>query len=160
MKDIMSNINNYGSTLSLNESDFSQKKHRQVIGGLWDELGQLQLEFLITKGLQPNHKLLDLGCGCLRGGVKFINYLEQGNYIGIDINESLLIAGKLEVENSGLTGKLPTLLRSEVFASELEIGGIDFAISISLFTHLPISYVQEALISINKKGHLNKKGHP
>jgi hypothetical protein len=96
---------------------------------------------LITQGLQPNHKLLDLGCGCLRGGVKFINYLEQGNYI--DINESLLIAGKLEVENSGLTGKLPTLLRSEVFASDLEIGRIDFAISISLFTHLPISYVQE-----------------
>lgn len=156
MKDIMTNINNYGASLSLNERDFSQKKHRQVIGGLWNELGQLQLEFLITRGLQPYHKLLDLGCGCLRGGVKFINYLEQGNYIGIDINESLLIAGNLEIENSDLTGKLPTLLRSEVFASDLEIGEVDFAISISLFTHLPISYVQEALLSI--KSMLNKNG--
>jgi len=156
MKDIMSGINNYGRSLSLNENDLSKKKHRQVIGGLWEELGQLQLAFLVTQGLQPDHKLLDLGCGCLRGGVKFINYLNKGNYIGIDINESLLEAGKLEVEDNNLSDKSPVLLRSDSFGSDLRMAKVDFSISISLFTHLPISYIQQALLSV--KSMLNEKG--
>ncbi len=38
-------------------------QHREVIGGLWDEMGQLQLEFMRLHGLLPQHRLLDLGCG-------------------------------------------------------------------------------------------------
>jgi cyclopropane fatty-acyl-phospholipid synthase-like methyltransferase len=156
MKDIMSEINSYGTALSLRDNDLSQKKHRQVVGGLWEELGTLQFEFLISQGLQPEHKFLDLGCGCLRGGVKFINYLNKGNYIGIDINESLLKAGKLEIKENSLSEKCPLLLRSDSFGSELEVMDVDFAISVSLFTHLPISYIQEALLSV--KSMLNDKG--
>ena len=39
-----------------------------AIGGLWDEMGKHQFEFLQSKGLEPQHKLLDIGCGSLRGG--------------------------------------------------------------------------------------------
>ncbi len=39
-----------------------------AVGGLWDEIGQLQFDFLRAKGLLPRHKLLDFGCGSLRGG--------------------------------------------------------------------------------------------
>jgi hypothetical protein len=39
--------------------------HQSVIGGLWDEVGQLQHDFLVAHGLQPTHRLLDVGCGSL-----------------------------------------------------------------------------------------------
>ena len=82
--DIMSGINSYGQQLS--DLDIRRQKHRDFIGGKWSEIGQLQFDFLLESGLQPHHKLLDIGCGCLRGGIHFINYLEASNYSGLDIN--------------------------------------------------------------------------
>lgn len=52
--------------------------NRGSVGGLWEEMGQRQLEFLVEQGLGPCDDLLDVGCGSLRGGVHFIRYLEQG----------------------------------------------------------------------------------
>jgi hypothetical protein len=68
-------------------------KHRETVGGKWDEIGILQFEYLVAKTLRPEHRLLDIGCGCLRGGVHFIRYLDPTNYFGIDVNQSLLDAG-------------------------------------------------------------------
>ncbi len=76
----MRGINGYFKELT--KQDIDNNVHRNFVGGLWDALGQLQLEFLINSGLQPNHKLLDIGCGCLRGGVHYvIKYLK---YSGTD----------------------------------------------------------------------------
>jgi hypothetical protein len=81
----------------------SRGEHRDVIGGLWDQLGQLQFDYMIREGLKPHHKLLDIGCGSLRGGIHFIRYLDAGNYIGTDPNMSLLDAGyEIELGSSGL----------------------------------------------------------
>ena len=63
-------------------------KHRQVVGGMWDEIGTLQFEFLQGRGLQPDDLLLDVGCGSLRGGVRFVEYLNPSRYFGIDISPS------------------------------------------------------------------------
>ena len=65
-------------------------RHRESVGGLWDQIGQLQFDFLVANGLRPEHKLLDIGCGSLRGGVKFVRYLQSGHYFGTDLNGSLL----------------------------------------------------------------------
>ncbi len=72
---IMKGINNYHRELSIKEIE--EKAHRGLVGGLWDELGKLQLDFLTESGLKPSHKLLDIGCGCLRGGVHYVKYLEE-----------------------------------------------------------------------------------
>src|SRR5438128_11168021 len=89
-----------------------QKKgdHRQQVGGLWEKIGELQFRFLVDEGLAPQHHLLDVGCGSLRGGVHFIKYLESTNYYGIDKNSDLLAAGREELERAELTDKRPTLL--------------------------------------------------
>ena len=58
--------------------------HREQVGGLWDEVGALQIDFLRAQGLRPPDTLLDVGCGCLRGGVHLVGYLEPGRYYGID----------------------------------------------------------------------------
>lgn len=118
--------------------------HRQAIGGMWDEIGKLQLDFLINQGLLPHHKILDVGCGCLRGGLHFVNYLNSGNYFGIDLNQSLLDAGIEEVRNANLAAKLPiqNLLQTNDFDAIALNAKFEFALSISVFTHLPLNTIR------------------
>src|SRR6476619_314261 len=86
------------------DNEVREGRHRAVIGGMWEEIGALQLGFLVSQGLARSDKLLDIGCGCLRGGVHLVEYLDASNYYGVDINESLLQAGyQVELARAGLT---------------------------------------------------------
>lgn len=82
-------------------------RHRTRVGGQWDELGELQLEFMIAQGLRPEHRLLDVGCGALRAGIRFVDYLQPAGYYGIDINQTLLDAGFERELPEHLRSKLP-----------------------------------------------------
>ena len=124
----------------------SRGQHRDVIGGLWDELGQLQLDFMICEGLKPRHKLLDIGCGSLRGGIHFIRYLDVGNYVGIDPNISLLEAGyEIELASCGLKKRLPreNLVCTGDFDPPLLDGTFDFALAQSVFTHVTLNTIRK-----------------
>src|SRR5258708_35261752 len=46
--------------------------------------GREQLTYLLQAGLAPNSKLVDLGCGVLRGGYWLIHFLDTGCYCGIE----------------------------------------------------------------------------
>lgn len=122
--------------------------HRDVIGGSWNDLGQLQLSFLLDQGLLQNHCLLDVGCGSLRGGVKYIPFLEPGNYWGVDISSALLEAGwEHELGPAGLQPRQPreqlVVLRDFEFES---LGNkFDTAIAISVFTHLSLNNIRRCL---------------
>jgi SAM-dependent methyltransferase len=93
--------------------------HRRMIRHnvkYWDYLGRLQLDYLVERGLEPAHHLLDVGCGPLRAGVHFIRYLEPGHYAGVDRRPELLEAGRtVELPRHGLEGKEPVLLASDRF---------------------------------------------
>ena len=54
-----------------------------AIGGMWEEIGQLQFDYLRNDGLRPDHSMLDIGCGTLRGGRHFIAWLSPGKYTGL-----------------------------------------------------------------------------
>jgi hypothetical protein len=87
--------------------------HREYVGGLWDEMGELQFDFLVEQGLMPSDVLLDVGCGSLRGGVHFIRYLEPGNYLGMEKEQELLQLGvKSELGMESLQARRPELLAS------------------------------------------------
>lgn len=43
----------------------ASNQHREFIGGMCDEIGPLQIEFLKRNGLTPHSTLLDIGCGSL-----------------------------------------------------------------------------------------------
>ncbi len=122
--------------------------HRALIGGLWEEIGKHQFSYLVTHGLKPSSRLIDVGCGCLRGGVHFIPYLNSSCYFGTDVNQSLLQAGyDIEVRALRLEHKLPR--DHLVYDAEFEFPGMptdfDFAIAQSLFTHLPINDIRMCL---------------
>jgi len=60
---------------------------------LYDVIGAQQFCVMIGLGLRAHHKMLDLGCGSLRGGRLFIPYLDPGNYYGIEPDTDLIVAG-------------------------------------------------------------------
>jgi len=76
------------------DRDFSKGDvHRRVVGGMWDEIGQLQFDYIKAKGHKPSDSLIDIGCGSFRGGTHFIPFLNKGKYFGFDINYKLIEAG-------------------------------------------------------------------
>ncbi len=50
----------------------------------WLALGQMQFDHLVEHGLRPEHRMLDIGRGNLRGGWHFIGHLRIGNYYGFE----------------------------------------------------------------------------
>jgi SAM-dependent methyltransferase len=144
-------INIYYSNLS--ESNNWSESHRELVGGMWDEVGKLQLDFMIQQGLKPYMTFLDVGCGCLRGGIHFIRYLNAGNYYGIDISKSLIDAGyEIELSLAALQEKMPrnNLLVNEHFQASAFGVNFDFAIAQSLFTHLPLNHIKRCFIELAK----------
>lgn len=123
-------------------------QHREAIGGLWDEMGLLQMRWLTNVGMRPHHKLLDVGCGSLRLGVRAVDYLDAGNYFGTDLNDELLTAGyDAEIKAAGLAKKLPreNLVADGEFTFRSIPADVDFAIAQSVFTHLPLNHLRLCL---------------
>jgi SAM-dependent methyltransferase len=139
-------MNNYGRQLS--DDEIRQKAHRSFVGGLWDDIGVLQFEFLKTQGMTPSHKLLDVGCGALRGGLHFVRYLDPGNYYGIDVNASLIRAAWIELEEARLASRAPRLIVDGRFAFDTFGTMFDVALAQSLFTHLPLNSIDRCLTKI------------
>ena len=83
---------------------------------LWEMKRQFQIDFLRGVGLQPQHRLLDLGCGTLRGGIPLIAHLDPGNYAGVEVRRDVLDEGRRELAEAGLAGKSPQLVHCERLA--------------------------------------------
>lgn len=134
------------------EAAVAQGRHRDVVGGMWDEIGRLQFDHLKGQGLRSGDHLLDIGCGSLRGGVRFAAYLEPGHYWGVDSNAALLRAGRRELEAAGLSDRVPeaNLLEEAEFDFERLGRDFDIAIAQSLFTHLPANRIALCLYRLAK----------
>ncbi|HEV7669800.1 MAG TPA: class I SAM-dependent methyltransferase [Thermoanaerobaculia bacterium] len=144
-------FNTYAGDLSAEQ--IASEWHRTWIGGLWEEMGRFQLDYLVGEGLTPNMTLLDVGCGCLRGGIHFIPYLETGRYYGIDVSAPLLDAGyDVELAAVGLQDRLPreNLLANGSFEAWRFGVTFDVALAQSVFTHLPANFIRRCLIELGK----------
>ncbi|TVZ59155.1 hypothetical protein NA63_1680 [Flavobacteriaceae bacterium MAR_2010_105] len=120
------------------EKGIKQVGHRKYVGGLWEEIGRLQYDFLIKNGLKPTDVFVDIACGSLRAGVHLIPYLNQGNYLGIDKEKSLIDLGlKHEFDPKIIDSKSPEFVISKRFDFSKFSKTPNVAIAQSLFTHLP-----------------------
>jgi SAM-dependent methyltransferase len=135
----MSGVNIYDRQLS--DMEIAAGEHRNLVGGLWEEVGELQLRFLESRGLQACHSLADIGCGALRGGLHFIRFLEPDKYCGLDINASLIAAGQKEIEAAGIWHKKPNLLVDDQFDLRRFQRTFDYGIAVSLLTHLYLNHI-------------------
>lgn len=127
------------------------KDYRSYVGGKWDEIGKLQFDFLVSQGLKSSHILLDIGCGSLRGGRFFIEYLDKGHYLGIDHNRWLIRTGLIKELPVGLKStKKPEFVISSKFEFNKFSVQPDYALALSLFTHLSQDHILLCLSNLRK----------
>ncbi len=144
----LKNFKRLGTAIS--RATLRRNWYRDAVGGMWERMGKLQFDFLQERGLRPDHYLLDVGCGSLRGGVHFIRYLEPGHYFGIDSSAELLSAGRAELKRTGLAHKCPVLARMEDFDFKSLRQTFDWAIAQSVFTHLPLNSIMRCISNMEE----------
>ncbi len=140
----------YGAPLS--DEEMASGKHRRRVGLRWAVMGPLQRDFLVAHGLEPHHRLLDVGCGALRAGTHFVEYLQPAHYYGIDINETLLDVGYTRELPGRLCDKLPRehLRATDRFNCDFGVQ-FDFAIANSVFTHISLNEVRLCLYRVARE---------
>jgi SAM-dependent methyltransferase len=117
----------------------------------WLKIGQLQFDYLTSHGLKPDMRMLEIGCGNLRAGRLFIDYLDSGNYYGTDISPDILLAAQRTVVDFRLQRKLPHLeLVSDLRLDFLPDSHFDVVHAHSVFSHSPISLIDECLSHVGR----------
>lgn len=144
----------YAAPVSISELD-----HRSYVGpkDKYEEIGKHQTEVMKKSGLQSSHKLLDIGCGSLRGGKHLIGYLDRGNYCGIEPNEGLLKKGiKIELDEDIAKDKKPEFNHNNKFDLNVFDCKFDFILAQSIFSHACpeqiLKCLKEAEAILNKGG--------
>ncbi len=126
-------------------------RHRDIVGGRWDETGKIQMEILRGAGLNPDHHLLDIGAGSLRLGCKAVQYLNPGHYWATDLSGALLQRG-YETEIADKSRLNPShLIEDANFNFPGVPDTITHAIAFAVFTHLPANHLRRALIQIQAR---------
>lgn len=126
-------------------------RHRDIVGGRWEETGLVQMQLLLAAGLERHHRLLDIGAGSLRLGCRVVPYLDPGHYWATDLSGALMQRGyELELADKS---RLPPdhLIEDAHFAFPGVPEEIDMAIAFAVFTHLPMEFLQTALPRIRAR---------
>ena len=110
---------------------------------LFEIAGQKLLMTLLSEGLKPSSKVLDIGCGCLRGGYWLIHFLDKGCYFGIEPNVKMLEAGtRIILEPELAEIKMPQFDHNEKFNFTVFREKFDFFIARSIWTHASKQQIQ------------------
>jgi SAM-dependent methyltransferase len=113
---------------------------------IWEKQGDAILQQLVELGLTPRDVVVDYGCGTLREGIHFIQYLKEGRYIGLDIDERVLEAGRRLMGNELLAEKKPYLavLNSET-ATQVVATRPSWIVSSYVLSQMPPDQLDEYL---------------
>lgn len=133
----------YGKHTDLRVADDPQG----AIGGDWEAYGALQRDFLVAQGLLPQHRLLDLGCGTGRLARKVAPYLDQANYVGVDLSAAAIASAVALSQTEGWAERLPRFVHSKTIAV---IGKFDFVWAFSVLIHLPAAEVEKVFARVAK----------
>ena len=124
----------------------------------WIALGEMQFSYLKKHGLRPEHTMLEIGCGNLRAGRLFIDYLAEGNYFGIDISPEILDAAERTLAEYGLREKQPVLaLVDDNKFKQFADDSFDVIHAHSVYSHCPLSVIEECFAHVGRI--LKPSGH-
>ncbi len=119
------------------------------LGGLAENFesgGRKQLITLLSEGITPSSKVLDIGCGCLRGGYWLIHFLDEGCYYGIEPNIEMLNGGIRIILEPGLADlKKPSFDHNEDFDFTVFGEKFDFFVARSIWSHASKQQIQKML---------------
>lgn len=109
------------------------------------------MQLLLAAGLERHHRLLDIGAGALRLGCRAVPYLDPDHYWATDLSGALMQRGY----DTELTHKsrLPPdhLIEDAHFDFPNLPATINMAIAFAVFTHLPLTFLQDALPKIRTR---------
>lgn len=126
-------------------------RHRDIVGGRWEETGLIQMQILLAAGLEPQHRFLDIGAGSLRLGCRLVPYLQPDHYWATDLSGDLLKRG-YEVELADKSRLSPDhLVEDENFAFPGLPDTITHAMAFAVFTHLPLAHLAHGLRQIRTR---------
>lgn len=117
---------------------------------LWQMKRRFQIEFLRRHGLQPQHRLLDLGCGTLRGGIPMIDFLDEGQYTGLEVRSEVLEEAHRELADAGLAAKRPKLMLCDNLAMLDISGAFDMIWAFAVLIHMSDQVLDAALTAIER----------
>ena len=124
--------------------------------GAWRVDREVQARALAKLGLQPNHRLLEIGCGPLQAGAPLIRFLDAGNYVGVDISGDRLEAARAVIQRFDLDEREPRLVLSDDFGlDQLTPASFDRIWSFHVVIHFPKEAVcrfLEAVSTLLKPG--------
>ena len=113
---------------------------------LFETAGRMQLIILLKEGIYPSSKLLDIGCGCLRGGYWLIHFLNPGCYFGLEPNTAMLETGLKEfIDPSVLDRKQPRFDNNDTFDFSVFDETFDFFIARSIWSHTSKAQIKKML---------------
>jgi SAM-dependent methyltransferase len=117
----------------------------------WLAIGEMQFSYLTTHGLQRDHRLLEIGCGNLRAGWRFVDYLGPNAYVGVDISPDILVAAEQTIVEYDLQAKRPALyLVDGVDLRFLPADHFDVAHAHSVFSHSPLEIVEAYFRAVHR----------
>jgi methyltransferase family protein len=98
--------------------------------------GIAQLAILMNEGCRPEHKVLEIGCGALCAGYPIMQYLNTGNYHGIEPNRWLVDdALKIPEIHQTATTKAARFTYNDTFDGTVFQTTFDYVISHSVLSH-------------------------
>jgi SAM-dependent methyltransferase len=99
-------------------------------------LGRMQFAMMIREGIYPWSRVLDIGCGCLRGGFWMIHFLNRGCYFGIEPNTEMVKAGVEEIVGKEIVEqKHPSIDYNDRFDASVFGVRFDAFLARSIWTH-------------------------
>jgi SAM-dependent methyltransferase len=115
----------------------------------WESHGELQRDFLISHGMTPKSRVLDIGCGVGRAARKLAPYLDVGHYTGVDISPDALAYARALSGTEGWASREPRFELIEGTSVGVE-GPFDIVWAHSVFTHLPEWAISQLVASIRQ----------
>jgi cyclopropane fatty-acyl-phospholipid synthase-like methyltransferase len=114
----------------------------------FDYMGAMQFCNLFMLGMRSHNTLLDFGCGSLRLGRFAIQFLDPGNYCGIEPNAEIVNEGvKLNHLKDLIKAKDVRIRISDDCDMAWFQKKFDYIMAQSVFTHMPKSQIKLTLAS-------------
>src|SRR5262245_43684861 len=96
------------------------------------------LEAFKRAGCQPHHVVVDYGCGSLWIGEAFMDYLEPGNYVGLDVADGFYAEALTRFPDGYVAERRPMLrVISQDSLREVRDRKPDFILSTGVLMHVP-----------------------
>jgi len=89
-------------------------------------------------GCKPEHVVVDYGCGSLWIGEAFVDYLQPGNYVGLDVSDVFFAEGIGRMSADFVTQNRPSLqVISDAVLHDVRARKPDFILSLAVLQHVP-----------------------